>query len=113
MTNTPSGNQRRTFPRTEVNFPVDVGGAEAHASGRLVSLGGGGAFLELDDRYPIFSTLRLRFSLATLGEISCQAIVRYTVEGKGAAVEFLDIEPGDQERIMAFVEEAPGLATRH
>lgn len=23
--NTPSGNQRRTFPRTEVNFPVDVG----------------------------------------------------------------------------------------
>ncbi len=78
MTNAPSGNQRRTFPRTEVNCPVDVGVAGAQASGRLVSLGGGGAFLELDDRYPVYSTLRLQFALADLGEISCRAIVRYS-----------------------------------
>lgn len=48
-----------------------------------------------------------------MGKISCLAIVRYTVKGKGAAVEFLDIESGDQERIVAFVEEVPSLATRH
>ena len=81
-----------------------VDGAGARASGHLVVLGGGGAFLELEERYPISSPLRLRFTLATLGEISCRAIVRYVIDGKGVAVEFLDIEPGDRERIMAFVE---------
>ena len=97
---------RRRFPRVEVSFHVDVwvDGAEARVNGRLVVLGGGGAFLELDDRYPISSSLRLRFALATLGEIGCRAMVRYVIEGKGVAVEFLDMDPGERDRIMVFVE---------
>ena len=67
-------------------------------------LGAGGAFLELDDRYPMSTLLHLRFELATLGKISCRAIVRRVIEGKGVAVEFLEIEPGDRERITTFVE---------
>ena len=68
MTDTQS--DRRRFPRAEVSFHVDVwvDGAGSRVSGRLVVLGGGGAFLELEDRYPISSSLRLRFALATLGD---------------------------------------------
>ncbi len=72
--------------------------------GRLAILGAGGAFLELGENHAIGSLLRLRFTIAELGEIACQAIVRNALEGKGVGVEFLDIEPSDQERIKAFVE---------
>ena len=67
-------------------------------------LGAGGAFLELDDRYPLSTPLHLRFESDTLGTIGCRAIVRRVIEGKGVTVEFLDIEPGDRERITTFVE---------
>ncbi len=103
MTNTRS--DRRQFPRTEVSFHADVWATRSgpRASGHLVVLGGNGAFLELDDAFPVGSLMHVRFELPTLGEIGCRAIVRNAIEDTGVGVEFLDIEGVEHRRIVAFV----------
>ncbi len=99
---------RRRHPRVRVDFDadvwVDLGGETIHTHGRLVDLGTGGAFLELGKSYAIGSRLRLRFTIAELGEITCRAIVRNRLEGKGVGTEFLEMNPPDQEQIEAFIE---------
>ena len=107
MTATPSFG-RRAFPRVRVSFDVDVqvehAGKQARTvGGHLVVLGAGGAFLELDEDFPIGSFMHVRFELPTLGEISCRAIVRNDSENTGVGVEFLDIEGVQHRRIVAFV----------
>ena len=113
---TPTPHQRR-YPRAHVNLDADVwvnrGGEAILRFGRLVILGAGGAFLELDESYAIGSLLRIRFTTAELGEIACQVIVRSSLEGKGVGTEFLDMDPPDQERIKAFVAKIRRSATPH
>ncbi len=105
MTSTPS--DRRQLPRVRVSFDVDVrveyAGQARTIGGRLVVLGAGGAFLELDAAYPIGSLMHVRFELPTLGEIGCLAIVRHAIEDTGVGVEFLDIAGVEHRRIVAFV----------
>ena len=103
MTDTPLGSRRR-FPRVQVSFDVDVrveyAGRHARTvGGRLVVLGADGAFLELDDAYPVGSLMHVRFELPTLGEIGCLAIVRHAIEDAGVGVEFLDIEGAEQRAL--------------
>ena len=99
---------RRLHPRARVGFHADVwldrGDETTHIDGRLAVVGAGGALLELGENYAVGSVLTLRFTIAELGEITCRAIVRRSLEGKGVAVEFLDLEPYDQELIKALVE---------
>ena len=49
--------------------------------------------------------MRVRFTLAPIGAIDCRAIVRNGLEAKGVGVEFLDLDPHDQERLRTFVEQ--------
>ncbi len=106
MTDTPS--DQRRYPRTQVSFDIDVwvdgAGSQVRTGGRLVVLSAGGAFLELDDDYPVGRPLRLQFYLATLGTVGCRAILRSYLQSTGVGVEFLDIDPADRARITAFVE---------
>ena len=108
MTQPTDTTERRRYPRARADFDADVwvshGDETTHIPGRLVDLGAAGTFLELSENYAIGSLLRLRFTIAELGEITCRAIVRHGLEGKGVGTEFLDIDPPDQERIKAFVE---------
>ena len=98
----------RRDPRAKVNFEtkvwVDRAGGTTSVDGRFVVLGAGGAFLELGDTYPLGTMMRVRFTLAPIGEIDCRAIVRNGLEAKGVGVEFLDLDPHDQERLRTFVE---------
>jgi len=96
---------RRQFARTEVSVHVDVWADRfgARASGHLVVLGGSGAFLELDDAFPIGSLMHVRFELPSVGDIGCLAIARSAIEGTGVGVEFVDIESVEQRRLVAFV----------
>ncbi len=100
--------RRRRYPRVRVDFDADVwvnhGDETILIFGRLVVLGAGGAFLELDESYAIGRVLRVRFSVAELGEIACQVIVRNRLEGKGVGTEFLDMDLHDHARIKRFVE---------
>ena len=66
-------------------------------------VGAGGAFLELGDTYPLGTMMRVRFTLVPIGEIDCRAIVRNGIEAKGVGVEFLDLDPHDQERLRRFI----------
>ncbi len=105
----------RRFPRVGISFDVEVWldrlGLQRSVSGRFVMLGAGGTFLEVTENYPTGTFLKIRFDPGELGEISCDAIVRNTLEGKGVGLEFLDLAPHDQKRIEEFVENARKLAT--
>ena len=107
MTDTPASSRRR-FPRVQVSLNVDVrvesaGQKPRTIVGRLVVLGAGGAFLELDDVFPLGLFMHVRFELPGVGEISCRAMVRYGYEEIGVGVEFLDIGSADRNHIVAFV----------
>ena len=105
---TPSHPPRR-YPRASVSLAtevwVDHTGVTRRVDGRFVVLGAGGAFLEVDETYPIGSRLYLPFRLAPIGEIACRAIVRDALARKGVGVDFLDLEPPDRARLGAFVEQ--------
>ena len=86
----PSRHRRVSF---DVDVRVEHAGRPARTvGGRLVVLGADGAFLELDEAYPIGALMHVRFELPTLGGISCQAIVRNVNEGTEVGVEFLFFE---------------------
>ncbi len=108
MTQPTDTTERRRYPRVRVDFDADVwvshGDKTIHIHGRLVVLGAGGAFLELGESYAIGSVLRIRFTVAELGEIACQVIVRNRLEGKGVGTEFLGMDLHDHARIKRFVE---------
>ena len=104
----PTRNARR-YPRTEVNIVVDVSATvgqvriQGHAVLRV--LGGGGAYLEIDENCPVGMLLLLRFKLpGDDEEIICYGGVCDGVEGQGAGLEFLGIQPKDRDRLVEFVE---------
>ncbi len=103
--NTPARRDLRAKVNFETKVWVDQAGSTTSVDGRLVVLGAGGAFLELGDTYPLGTMMRVRFTLAPIGEIDCRAIVRNGLEAKGVGVEFLDLDPHDQERLRRFVEQ--------
>ncbi len=105
MTIVPSN--RRKFPRMEIGLDTDVqvdcGARQTLTRGRLADLSANGAFLELDEGHPVGTLLHIQFELVTLGEISCLAIVRRSIERAGVGVEFLDLESYEERRIVAFI----------
>jgi hypothetical protein len=73
-------------------------------SGRVATIGAGGAFVEVSEDYPLGCVLSLRFKLPpAFAEIICWAIVRDNSMGRGVGIEFSDIAPSDRERIHTFV----------
>ena len=88
----------RVFGADDVDVWVDGAEDQERRSGRLVDLSAGGASLALDHGYPTGTCLSVRFQLVRLGEISCRAIVRRDIEGKGVGIEFLDLEAPEQEQ---------------
>ncbi len=84
---------------------VWVDRAATSVDGRFVVLSAGEAFLELGEPYPLGTMMRVRFTLAPIGEIDCRAIVRKSLGTQGVGVEFLNLDPHDQECIRMFVEQ--------
>ena len=68
-------------------------------------VGGGGAYLEIDERCPIGTVVLLRFKLRGSNEdVVCHGAVCNAAEGEGAGLEFLDIRSTDRDRLVEFVE---------
>ncbi len=84
---------------------VWVDRAATSVDGRFVVLSAGEAFLELGEPHPLGTMMRVRFTLAPIGEIDCRAIVRKSLGTQGVGVEFLNLDPHDQECIRMFVEQ--------
>ena len=102
---TPARRDLRAKVSFETKVWVDRTGGATSVDGRFVVLGARGAFLELGDTYPLGTMMRVRFTLAPIGEIDCRAIVRNTLGTQRVGVEFLDLDPHDQERLRRFVEQ--------
>ena len=101
---------RRRSPRARVSGDLEVwieqAGVVSRAMRRFVVLGVGGAFLEVDETYPVGSELSVAFNPdPMLDEVMCQAVVRHALDGKGMGVEFVDLQPLDRARIQVFVEQ--------
>ena len=94
------------FGADDVNVWADGAGGHARRRARLVDLGVGGAFLELEKGYPIGTCLSVRFQLVTLGEVNCRAIVRRDIDGTGVGVEFLNLAAPEQKRLSALFAKA-------
>ena len=103
---TPDADHSRGEPgKVSFETKVWVDRAATSVDGRFVVLSPGGAFLELGEPYPLGTMMRVRFTLAPIGEIDCRAIVRKSLGTQGVGVEFLNLDPHDQERIRMFVEQ--------
>ena len=111
------GHQRRS-PRSPLGYSDRVlaelsaeQGDGASSSGHVVSLGHGGAFIEVAGSYPEGSRVIVRLKLPpAFDEIICWATVRDGRNGRGIGIEFHDLVERDAERIRSFV--ARHLATR-
>ena len=100
--------QKRRYARTEVNIVVEVsllhGPQRTKSQAVIRVLGGGGVYLEMDE-CPIGMVVLLRFTVPGDNEqVVCQGAVCNCVEGEGAGLEFLDIQPRDRDRLVQFVE---------
>ena len=101
------GNKRRYF-RTDVEIITDISIIDAYTptkdQGSFLVLGGGGALVNADTRYPIGCLLLFRFRLPDDPEaIYCHGVVCNEVQGHGVGVEFLGIRQQDRDRITTFV----------
>ena len=71
----------------------------------LTVLGGGGAYLEIDETCPVGMLVLLRFKLpGDDEEVVCQGTVCDVVDREGVGLEFLDIRSKDRDRLVEFVE---------
>ena len=101
------GRNRRRHLRVSSLTEVWVGhkGIFSRKDERLVTLSAGGAFIRTRRQYQTGQCLALRFRLSPGDDfITCQAIVRNYVAGRGVGVEFTDLARDDFARIRGFVE---------
>ena len=99
----------RRFRRTDASIVVDVslahGPQQTKRQAVIKVLGGGGAYLEIDESCPIGTVVLLRFKLPDDDkDVVCHGTVCNTVDGKGVGLEFLDIRSNDRDRLVEFVE---------
>ena len=96
---------RRRYPRRNLRLPVDIAVGRAQPTGYpgyTIDFSAGGALLEVDRRHDTGSFLTLWFQDPD-GELTCNAIVQSSVDGRGVGVEFVGLSDRDQERIYALV----------
>jgi len=96
-----TGNKRR-FPRSPLATQIESEQCLSLALSRDVSLGG--MFVETSDPLPVDTMLNVRFNLNDDGPVVvAMARVAYQVMKLGMGVEFLELAPGDSERLQAYI----------
>ena len=103
----------RKFPRISANFPVEFTFGGKKFEPRATTLGGGGLFVAFPNPPPVGTELVLRFRPARhLGFIETKARVVY--HGKdGAALEFLNISPEEQQILLRLIHHKTGNRRQH
>ena len=98
--------EHRTSPRVSLFQEIVCEGGKASMRGQAADLSVGGMFI--DHPSPPFSAddlITVRFGVAP-GEapVVVEAAVNYVQQGIGTGIRFLNLEPGDRERIAGFVD---------
>ena len=103
----------RKFPRISANFLVEFTFGGKKFGPRATTLGGGGLFVILPDPPPVGTELVLRFRPARhLGFLETKARVVY--HGRdGAALEFLNIRPEEQQILLRLIHHKTGNRRKH
>jgi hypothetical protein len=97
--------EKRRFPRVPLAAQV------VHEGGTLIGfsrqISPGGMFIDADQPVTVSSTISLLFHLDDGGPIvKARAEVLYVVAKLGIGVHFVELSPGDQSRIEAYVSKA-------
>jgi len=93
---------KRKFPRSPLATQIGCEECVSLAFSRDVSLGG--MFVETSDPQPVDTLLNVRFNLDDDGPVViAMARVAYQITKLGMGVEFLEISPGDIERLEAYI----------
>ena len=96
---------RRQYRRSLIGLPVDIGlggNAPVRYSGHTIDLSERGALLDVTESCVNGDVLTVRFLYASIGEVTCNAIVRRTVATGGVGVEFVNLSDQDQQRLGAL-----------
>ena len=94
--------EQTRFPRAALRVQVGHDGDELFGISRNISAAG--MFIETRKVIALDPDLKLRFDLNDGGppmSVSCQ--IRYLLPSSGLGVEFVDLSPGDRQRIKAYV----------
>ncbi len=96
---------RRQHRRSLIGLPVDIGlgrNTPVRYSGHTIDLSERGALLDVTQSCVNGDFLTVRFLSATIGEVTCNAIVRRTAAKGGVGVEFVNLTDQDQQRLGAL-----------
>src|SRR5580658_3507337 len=100
---------KRRYPRLSVRMAVDYTAGETCFRAVAITLSGGGLFLTKADGLEPGREILVRFRPAKhLPVIQAKAKVRYTVPAEGAAVEFTEIAPDDQNKLLRLIHQKTG-----
>ena len=98
--------EHRANPRVSLFREILCEGGEASMRSQVADLSVGGMFI--DHTSPPFTAddlVTVRFSMAPEeGPIVVETAVHYVQQGIGMGIRFLNLEPGDRERIAIFVD---------
>ena len=99
----PPGQDRRKHKRIHFIKEVEVIGVGMR---RCTDLCSGGMYLETVQSFPEDSLVELRVKLRDTDElpVRVQARVIYVHKGMGAGLCFINLKPGDRERIERFIQ---------
>ena len=96
---------RRQHRRSLIGLPVDIGlgrNTPVRYSGHTIDLSERGALLDVTESCVNGDFLTVRFLYASIGEVTCNAIVRRTAAKGGVGVEFMNLTDQDQQRLSAL-----------
>jgi len=100
---------KRRFQRISIDTDVWIGqdGIFTRTRERLKNLSVAGAFIETAETFSVGSVLSLRFQLSPGdGFITCTAIVRNVVVGRGVGIEFLDLSRLHRMHVTQSIEKS-------
>jgi c-di-GMP-binding flagellar brake protein YcgR len=94
----------RKYPRVPVDLPATYTNDTRIGDTRILSLGGGGLFLENPEPIPLGAKLSIGFRPAKhFPHLAVKVEVRSVIAGKGMGVEFIDIDPEYRQKLMKFI----------
>jgi c-di-GMP-binding flagellar brake protein YcgR len=94
----------RKYPRVQVKLAIEYTCGGGTLRGRVLTLGGGGLFLELPEPVASGTELTLRFRPAKhLPVVEAKARVCYQVPGEGVGIEFTEMSPEHRDIILRLI----------
>jgi len=97
-------------PRRSARFPVACEIAGRTVTMQAANISRGGMMLVSPELLAVGTMAKLSFDLESRGPIEVKGMVRHSVVEKGSGVQFMEVQPQDQERLGEYLGKAPEKA---